>query len=148
MARLFDFDKCFPLIDLASSFNVSDVFSDSFLRETKSPLPYNYYIDKDSNQHILQYAVAGYSKDEISIEIEDNNILVILIGKEKSNKTEKPDKLQYYHRGISKKSIICKWKISDPKLDLSNIKAECIDGLLTITIPLITPKEPKKIKIF
>ena len=100
--------------------------------------PYN--IRKtDKDKYAIEVAVAGFSKDEVEVEYEDNLLTV---------KTKKVDKAvekdmdgEIIHRGISQRSFSRSFTIADDvKVDGAEIK----DGLLTINCEKIVPEQKKR----
>ena len=107
------------------------------LAETKLQHPVDIYqTDKSLN---IDIACTGISKEEIEIQIQDN-ILKINYDKVKD------DKLEYIHKGITRKSFNMGWKIS-AKYDLTNIKAKMKNGLLTVNIPVSEQALPQVVTI-
>ena len=105
--------------------------------ETKYP-PFDVYQNDDGT--ILEFALAGYSKDDIEVSVE-NSTLKISARKEKKTETEK-----YTHKGIAVRSFEKKFALSE--YAVVN-KAEFKDGILRIVINMIIPEEkkPRKIEI-
>ena len=91
------------------------------------------------NKYAIEVAVAGFNKDDVEVEYEDNLLTV---------KTKKVDKAvekdmdgEIIHRGISQRSFSRSFTIAD------NIKvegAEIKDGLLTINCEKIVPEQKKR----
>ena len=83
--------------------------------------PYNIYNGSDSRT-ILEVALAGFSKEELSVESE-RNVLTI-----SANKSSKEDR-KYSYKGISNKNFSRNWQLAD---DVEVESVEFADGLLTI----------------
>jgi molecular chaperone IbpA len=85
-------------------------------------------------------AVAGFSKDEIEISVEDGTLNV------KGEKKEKETDIQYIHRGIGTRSFTKTLTIADT-IEVKG--AEFKDGILRIGLENIVPehKKPRKIEI-
>ena len=91
------------------------------------------------DKYAIEVAVAGFNKDDVEVEYEDNLLTV---------KTKKVDKAvekdmdgEIIHRGISQRSFSRSFTIAD------NIKvegAEIKDGLLTINCEKIVPEQKKR----
>ena len=99
--------------------------------------PYNIYNGSDSRT-ILEVALAGFSKEELSVETERN---VLTISANKSSKEEK----KYSHKGISHKNFTRNWQLAD---DVEVESVEFKDGLLTITLMKELPEKQKRQKHF
>lgn len=124
--------------------NMFDERSDIFDR-VGTTLPYNVkdYTDSDGNaiKTELEFALAGYTKDDISLKISGDDLLLEIspIGDEESN-------VVYRHKGISQKTVKLKFKLSG-HADKENIKTKFIDGLLKIEIPIVRNESVLDIEI-
>ena len=99
--------------------------------------PYNIYNGSNSRT-ILEVALAGFSKEELSVETERN---VLTISADRSSKEEK----KYSHKGISHKNFTRNWQLAD---DVEVESVEFKDGLLTITLMKELPEKQKRQKHF
>lgn len=104
--------------------------------------PYNIY-DVGDNGFVIEMALAGYSKDDIEVVIEDNKLMV------SSNKVEESEVsgvTKFFHRGIAKRSFVSQFRIPEH----AEVE-ECImrDGILRISVVRNIPEEklPKVIEI-
>ena len=122
--------------------NIFDHFNDMF--ETSNSLQTNYPpydIVKHSDTHYdIQVALAGYSKDDIEVEVKENTLSI------KSVKKEEDDKVEVLHRGISKRYFERSFTIAE---DVKVNSAELKDGLLIVSLERVVPehKKPRLIKI-
>jgi molecular chaperone IbpA len=100
--------------------------------------PFDAY--KDGENTILEFALAGYSKDNIEVMVE-NSTLKVSAKKEKKTQTE-----NYTYKGIALRSFEKKFALSEYSVVES---AEYKDGILRIVIGTLVPEEkkPKIIKI-
>ena len=89
----------------------------------------------EENKYAIEIALAGFSMQDIDIEIEDGNL--IITGNTNSNGTE----AEYVWRGISNKAFMRKFALAD---GVQVLGAEFLDGLLTISLEAITHKTTKK----
>jgi len=96
----------------------------------------------NENEYELQYAVAGFSKEDLRISVERDNLLVVEGNKVDRNER---DPSVYLHRGIALRDFRHEMTIPDQ----SEIKVELINGLLIIhvTKPVKLEPEPKLIAI-
>ena len=120
---------------------------ENFIRDVESLLndkpvttfpPHN-IIKTDEHKYIVELAVAGFSRDEIDIEVQENTLT---IKGEKVDKTE----LNYLHRGIGTRSFTKSIAISDT---IAVKGAEYKDGILRIGLENIIPehRKPRKVAI-
>ena len=91
------------------------------------------------DKYAIEVAVAGFNKDDVEVEYEDNLLTV---------KTKKTDKAveknvdgEIIHKGISQRSFSRSFTIAD---DVKVNGAELKDGLLTINCEKIVPEQKKK----
>ena len=101
--------------------------------------PHN--IIKTGDKYVLEFALAGWKEDEITVELE-KNILKVTGQKADSNDSE----LNFVHKGIANRSFYSQFTIGDNiKIVDGNLK----DGVLTINMDVVIPEEdkPKTIKI-
>ena len=100
--------------------------------------PFDTY--KDGDNTILEFALAGYSKENIEVMVE-NSTLKVSAKKEQKTETDK-----YTYKGIALRSFDKKFALSEYAVVE---KAEFKDGILRIVIATIVPEEkkPKRIEI-
>ena len=91
------------------------------------------------DKYAIEVAVAGFNKNDVEVEYEDNLLTV---------KTKKVDKAvekdmdgEIIHRGISQRSFSRSFTIAD---DIKVEGAEIKDGLLTINCEKIVPEQKKR----
>ena len=91
------------------------------------------------NNYVVELAVAGFSKDEIDIQLDDGNLII---------KGEKKDKegIEYVYRGIATRSFTKKIRLMET---IEVRGAEFKDCILRIGLENIIPdhKKPRKIQI-
>ena len=95
--------------------------------------PYNIQKVGDYN-FTIEMALAGFSKDDIEVEVADGTLSV------RSDKKEEPDDEFTYHRGISYRKFERKFTLAD---DLVVNGAKLENGMLTIDLERIVPEEKK-----
>ena len=103
--------------------------------------PYN--IRKtDDFKHVIEIALAGFSKAEIDVILTDG---VLEIKSSNLPTTEKP-KDDMIHKGIAKRAFTRKFTLADD-IEIKDAKLE--NGLLVIDLEQIVPehKKPKTIKV-
>jgi len=106
---------------------------------TKSTFPPHNIIQVEDNKYVVELAVAGFSKDEIDISLQENRLTI------KGEKVEKPN-LNYLHRGIGTRSFTKTIYVADT---VEVRGAEFKDGILRVVLENIIPdtKKPRKVEI-
>jgi len=126
--------------DLERFMGLSVGFDSMFHRLMHSPTqqdtgypPYN--IRKvDEYNYIIEIALAGFSEDDIEVEVSDGTLTV------RSKESKDTAEQQYVHRGIAKRIFSKAWTLSD---DMVVKNAEFTNGLLNISLEKIVPEEKK-----
>ena len=112
----------------------------SDVAKVSSSFPPHNILKLDESRYVVELAVAGFSKDEIEITVEDGTLTV------KGDKKEKDTDVQYLHRGIGTRSFTKTLTVADT-IEVKG--AEFKDGILRIGLENIVPehKKPRKIEI-
>jgi molecular chaperone IbpA len=99
--------------------------------------PYN-IIKEDEDTYIVEVALAGFDKSDISATV-DNGHLVVKGDKEKTE-------AEYAHKGIATRSFTRSFALGE-YMEVTSAKFD--NGMLSVTIERIVPedKQPKQIKI-
>tara|TARA_B100001029_G_C15029505_1_gene435934 strand:- start:1059 stop:1499 length:441 start_codon:yes stop_codon:yes gene_type:complete len=130
-----------PLLRSSVGFDVFDNIFDSVfnLNETNTSYP-PYNILKSDNNYTISLAVAGFSKDEIDISLQENELAIKGVAKNDDNKIE------FLHRGIAGRNFERKFKLADT-VKVSDASYE--NGLLNIYLEREIPEhqKPRKIEI-
>lgn len=110
----------------------------SRIQKTTGYPPYN-IAKMDENKYVIELAVAGFSKSELSIEMVDNALIV-------SGKTTSDPNANYVFKGIADRAFSRTFSVADT-VEIKN--AELINGMLKIWLENIIPdsKKPKQIEI-
>ena len=121
---------------MTCSINSKQCWATGVLRCTSNYPPYN--IRKaGKDKYAIEVAVAGFNKDDVEVEYEDNLLTV----KTKQVKKSEKNSDEVIHRGISQRSFARSFTIADDvKVNGANMK----DGLLTISCEKIIPEIKKK----
>ena len=90
------------------------------------------------DKYAIEVAVAGFNKDDVEVEYEDN---LLTVKTKDVKRTEKEGGDEVIHRGISQRSFARSFTIAD---DVKVNGAELKDGLLTISCEKIIPEIKKK----
>ena len=114
------------------------IFNDSPSLHTNYP-PYD-IMKTDEHSYVIELAVAGFSKKDISVTVE-NGVLTVESDREGNTKNSGQEII---HRGISKRYFKKSFSISD---DVEIRGAELNDGLLRISMEKIIPESRKRKEI-
>ena len=90
------------------------------------------------DRYAIEVAVAGFNKDDVEVEYEDN---LLTVKTKDVKRTEEKEGNEVIHRGISQRSFARSFTIAD---DVKVNGAELKDGLLTISCEKIIPEVKKK----
>ena len=90
------------------------------------------------DKYAIEVAVAGFNKDDVEVEYEDN---LLTVKTKEVKRSEEKDGDEVIHRGISQRSFARSFTIAD---DVKVNGAELKDGLLTIACERIIPDHKKK----
>ena len=90
------------------------------------------------DKYAIEVAVAGFNKDDVEVEYEDN---LLTVKTKDVKRTEEKEGDEVIHRGISQRSCARSFTIAD---DVKVNGAELKDGLLTISCEKIIPEIKKK----
>ena len=90
------------------------------------------------DKYAIEVAVAGFNKDDVEVEYEDN---LLTVKTKDVKRTEDKESDEVIHRGISQRSFARSFTIAD---DVKVNGAELKDGLLTISCEKIVPEIKKK----
>lgn len=138
----------FPMMSNASLFDefFNDFFSNPnyLIGKEKSSYPMNINRVVDENGVVkayhLEYALAGFKKDEIKVTI-SNDILTVK-AEHNTEETSEETERETVYRGISYRNLSMSYKLMD-NVDKKNITSKFENGLLEINIPAIIEEEKK-----
>ena len=132
--RVFD-----PFKNMTVGFdNIFDQLSTLSQYEIPNYPPYNIKkIDKENYQ--LEMALAGFSKNDIDVEVKENTLTI-------SAKSSDKEDESFVHRGIAQRAFKRQWTLME-HLEVSD--AKFVDGILIVDMKHNLPEEknPKTIKI-
>ena len=137
-----DLDKFFVGFD--DTFNRMAKFHDDIAKNIPNYPPYN--IKKvDENKYVIELAVAGFSKQELELELSDGVLTVRGQTNLDSLVADGTDQT-YLYKGISDRAFTRKFTLADT-VEIKN--AEYLNGMLKVFLERIIPehKKPKKIDI-
>jgi molecular chaperone IbpA len=131
----------FPNIDRwALGFDpVFDTLKELAAQKSPSFPPYN--ITKEDDKYEITMALAGYKREQLSIEVKDRVLTVKTI-----EDMESDDNREVVHQGIAQRNFTSTFALAD-HVEVKEAKLE--DGLLIIKLELELPEEkkPKQIEI-
>ena len=118
------------------------MFDDDFTSFNAPTFPFYNIVKQGKNKYDIELALAGYSKDDIEVNLENG---VLSIKSKKEDKEESKDG-EILHKGIAKRYFSKSFTIAD---DVEVKGAELKDGLLRVSLERIVPenKKPKTIEI-
>ena len=119
-----------------SIFEEFDRMLESTERYSSNYPPYNIH-KLNENDYKIEIALAGYSKDDIELELRENTLTVCNKTKEKVVNEEDNGVI---HKGISTRHFERSFTISE---DIKVKNAELKNGLLNIDLKRIIPEEKK-----
>jgi molecular chaperone IbpA len=94
----------------------------------------------DDNKYMIEMAVAGFTKQDIELTLEDNKLVI------KGNTASDTDgeKAEYLHYGIANRAFTRRFTLAD-NVEIHN--AELINGMLKVWLEHMIPEEKKPRRI-
>jgi len=117
-----------------------DQVMNQHLQQQNGNYPPHNIVKYSDSAYAIEIAVAGFKKDEISIQVDQDRLIVK--GTQHPSETDK----EYLHRGLASRDFEQTWTLAE----YMNVKdAEHVDGMLIINIERIVPEslQPRKIAI-
>ncbi|GAA6209969.1 Hsp20 family protein [Cognatishimia sp. WU-CL00825] len=137
--RSFDFA---PLYRASVGFDqIADLMDRTLTQDAGVPSYPPYNIEKtDDDSYRISIAVAGFSADDLGIEVKENALIVT------ARKVEKTSEKTYLHRGIATRSFERKFQLAD-HVRVHGASHE--DGMLHINLVREVPEalKPRRIEI-
>ena len=114
-------------------------FFDEMPTTTRGYPPYDIEKVSDTN-YTLSFALAGFSRDDIEIEVKEN--LLVITGK----KSDDNDKREFLHKGIANRLFVRQFSLAD---HMRVVDASLDNGILNISMEREIPEahKPRKISI-
>jgi molecular chaperone IbpA len=116
--------------------SIFDRFFDMDLTRDSGYPPYNIRKINEA-QYVIEIALAGFSKDDIEVEVTEGNLTIR--SKEEKKDADDGDN-SFVHKGIAKRSFLRSFTLSD---DIVVKGADLKDGMLIIDLEKIIPEEKK-----
>lgn len=102
--------------------------------------PYN-ILKHDENSYELEIAVTGFNKEEITVEIDQNQLIV-----KGERKRDNDAEIQYLHKGLATRDFTRSWTLAEHmEVGEGSIK----NGVLTVGFKRVVPEalKPRVLKI-
>jgi molecular chaperone IbpA len=111
---------------------------DRVAKQAHDHYPPHNIVKTGESEYLIELAVAGFTKDEITVEVKDRSLTVT--GEHISKGRE------YVHRGISTKKFKRTFRLSEY---VQVHGADLVDGILAVQLKVVVPEEmkPRKIEI-
>jgi len=112
-----------------------DTFEHRIANQMQNNYPPHNIIKLDDIRYVIEVAVAGFRKDEIHIEVEQNLLTI------RGVRTREDDEnIQYLHRGLSSRDFERKLQLAEHMI----VKGALIqDGILSVQLEHEIPEEKK-----
>ena len=120
--------------------NLFDQLNRTFANsKTDGNYPPHNVVKLDDTHYVIEVAVAGFSEDEIDVELKDNILTV-------KGEQAKKEEVEYLHKGISARNFTRTFPLAE---HIEVRGATVKNGILAIALEQIVPEEnkPKKIAI-
>ena len=105
--------------------------------------PYNIRKINDL-QYVVELALAGFTKDDIEVELTDSTLTVRSVIKKDdgvdNDEISSNNEIGFVHRGIAKRNFMRQFNLSD---DIIVKSADLKDGMLTVSLEREIPEEKK-----
>lgn len=121
---------------------LSDLLDSFSAQATKSFPPYN-VLALEENKFLLEFALAGFAQDEITVEVISEKLR---ISADVTEKTKRDQNRHYIHRGIAARNFVREFHLA-PYVKV--VSAEMENGMLAVVLMRETPEalKPQKIEI-
>jgi molecular chaperone IbpA len=117
-----------------------DQFERRFSNSTSNTYPPHNIIKIDDNNYEIQVAVTGFGKDEVTVEL-DQNVLIVTAGRDVAD-----DEKTYLHRGLAQRNFVRNFPLAE-HIEVKG--AEQKNGILSIRLERLVPEalKPRRINI-
>jgi molecular chaperone IbpA len=117
-------------------------FERRFANQVKTNYPPYNFIKTGGNSYELEVAVTGFNPDEVTVEIDQNQLIV----KGERNRDGEVDELNYIHRGLAARNFVRAWLLPEHmEVNEGTIK----NGVLKINLNKVIPEalKPRVLKL-
>lgn len=117
------------------------IFNDRFFETRSNNYPPYNIVKFDNNHYGIEVAVAGFSKEEITVQVDQDQLTI-----RGANKVTEGREVEYLHRGLAARDFEQTFTLAEY---MNVTGAEVKDGLLMINIERIVPEalKPRQIEI-
>ena len=114
-------------------------FERRFANSISSNYPPHNVVKIDDNNYEIQVAVTGFNKDEVTVDL-DQNILIITAGRPQE------EERVYLHRGLAQRNFVKQFPLAE---HIEVRGAEQKNGVLTIKLERVVPEalKPRRITV-
>jgi molecular chaperone IbpA len=134
MTQLVRFDQAALNRALIGFDQLFDSFESRFANQLTTNYPPHNVVKTDENTYVIEMAVAGFKKNEIAVEVEQDMLTI------RGESTPIQLTRVYLHRGLSSRDFERTFNLAEHMIVKG---AEIKDGILTITIERIIPEDKK-----
>ena len=115
-------------------------FDTRFANQLNSSYPPYNIIQLEADSYEIQVAVAGFSKDEITVEVDQNQLMI------KGSSEKDQTAVQYLHRGLAARNFHRSFTLAE-YMEVG--EAEIVNGVLSVKIKRIIPEalKPRMIEV-
>ncbi len=119
---------------------IFDNFETRFANQINNNYPPYNIVKTGEHTYSIEIAVAGFSRDEIAVEIDQDQLII------RGQKTQQDDGAEYLHRGLAYRDFERRYTLAE---HMEVVKAETKNGLLMIEIERKVPEAllPRKIEV-
>ena len=107
-----------------------------FANQVQNNYPPHNIIRTGENTYLIEVAVAGFGKNEVSVSLENNELTI----KGEKAEIEETAEIQYLHRGLASRNFVRVFPLAE-HIEVKG--AEIKDGILTVKLERIIPEELK-----
>jgi molecular chaperone IbpA len=121
--------------------NFFDNFEQRFANQINNTYPPYNILKHDEDSYEIEIAVTGFERDEITVEIDQNELVVK--GQRKDSGEDEPT---YIHRGLATRDFTRSWTLAE-HMEVGEGKIK--NGVLTIELKRVVPEalKPRVLKI-
>jgi molecular chaperone IbpA len=116
-------------------------FEQRFAQQINSNYPPYNVVKYDENNYEIHVAVSGFDKDEITVEIDQNQLIV-----KGSHVEVESTTTEYLHRGLAARDFTRCWTLAE-HMEVGEVRIK--NGILYITLIRVVPEslKPRRLKI-
>jgi molecular chaperone IbpA len=105
------------------------------LQQVNGNYPPHNIVKYNDSEYAIEVAVAGFSKEEITVEVDQDQLIVRGV-----QKTEETSGKEYLHKGLASRNFEQTWTLAE-YMEVKD--AEVKDGMLVISIERVVPEALK-----